>query len=109
MATADPRLGKCVGASVSGDAEAKLDKAALRRTPDISAVESGINVLQRASEYYQMPAWDYGGRAGLGALGKVEITYWAMDPAERTRMIRSWVDPDKTIILIDRPTILGIS
>jgi hypothetical protein len=58
-------------------------------------------LLHRASEYYQLPAWDYGGRTGMGDLGRVRITYWVADPAGRTsqNVLRSWVDPDKTILM----------
>jgi hypothetical protein len=58
-------------------------------------------ILHRASEYYELPEWDYGGRSGVGPLGKVKINYWVADPAGRSPndVIRNWVDPDKTIIM----------
>jgi len=66
--------------------------------------ESGqdqARLLHRASEYYQLPTWDYGGRSGVGELGQVKITYWVVDPAGRSSqdVLRSWVDPDKTILM----------
>jgi hypothetical protein len=63
--------------------------------------DSGPKVLHRASEYYQLPKWDYGARTGVGELGRVEITYWVADPARRSSqdVLRNWVDPDKTILM----------
>jgi hypothetical protein len=62
---------------------------------------SGTRLLHRASEYYQLPKWDYGGRAGIGELGKVKMTWWVADPAGRRSqdVVRNWVDPDKTILM----------
>jgi hypothetical protein len=58
-------------------------------------------ILHRASEYYQLPRWDYGARTGIADLGRVKITYWVADPAGRTSqdVLRNWVDPDKTILM----------
>ena len=58
-------------------------------------------ILHRASEYYELPQWDFGGRTGVGNLGRVKITYWVADPAGRSsqNVLRSWVDPDKTILM----------
>jgi len=58
-------------------------------------------ILHRASEYYQLPKWDYGARTGVGEIGRVKITYWVADPVGRTSqdVLRNWVDPDKTILL----------
>jgi hypothetical protein len=60
-----------------------------------------LKILHRASEYYELPRWDYGGRTGVGDLGRVKITYWVADPAGRSSqdVLRSWVDPDKTILM----------
>ena len=41
-------------------------------------------ILHRASEYYQLPKWDYGARTGIGELGRVKINYWVADPEGRT-------------------------
>ncbi len=62
---------------------------------------NGTRVLHRASEYYQMPKWDYGGRTGMGELGRVRITYWVTDPGGRSSQdpLRNWVDPEKTILM----------
>lgn len=61
----------------------------------------GTLILHRASEHYQLPTWDYGGRVGVGELGHVKITYWVADPRKRrsTDVLGNWVDPDKTIIM----------
>jgi hypothetical protein len=61
----------------------------------------GTRMLHRASEYYQLPQWDYGGRTGVGDLGKVKMTWWVADPAGRRHqdVVRNWVDPDKTILM----------
>jgi hypothetical protein len=58
-------------------------------------------ILHQASEYYQLPKWDYGGRTGIGELGKVKMTWWVADPAGRSAqsVVSNWVDPDKTILL----------
>jgi hypothetical protein len=61
----------------------------------------GSKILHRASEYYVLPTWDFGGRTGLANLGRVKITYWVADPAGRSSsdVLRNWVDPDKTILM----------
>jgi hypothetical protein len=61
----------------------------------------GTKILHRASEYYQLPKWDYGGRTGIGELGRVRITYWVADRGDRPSLdvLRNWVDPDKTILM----------
>jgi hypothetical protein len=58
-------------------------------------------ILHRASEYFQLPKWDYGARTGVGELGRVKINYWVADPANRPAqdVLRNWVDPDKTIVM----------
>lgn len=58
-------------------------------------------ILHRASEYFELPKWDYGGRAGIGEIGRVKITYWVVDPAghSATDVLRTWVDPEKTILM----------
>ncbi len=62
---------------------------------------NGQRILHRASEYYQMPKWDYSGRTGMGELGRIKITYWVADPGDRRSqdVLRNWVDPDKTILM----------
>jgi hypothetical protein len=42
-----------------------------------------VGILHRASEFYQLPQWNYGGRQGVGELGRVQINYWVADPAKR--------------------------
>lgn len=72
---------------------------------DAGDEEGGI--LHRASEYFDLPKWDFGGRVGEIELGKVKINYWVADPVGRTSkevrtsqdVLRNWVDPDKTIIM----------
>jgi hypothetical protein len=67
-----------------------------------AADESGrTKILHRNSEYYQLPQWDYGGRTGIGELGKVKMTWWVADPAGRRSqdVVRNWVDPDKIILM----------
>jgi hypothetical protein len=61
----------------------------------------GAKILHRASEYFQLPKWDFGSRAGVGELGRVKINYWVAEPGNRKPedVIRNWVDPDKTIIM----------
>ncbi len=61
----------------------------------------GTKILHRASEYYELPTWDYGGRIGTAELGRVKINYWVADPRKRrsTDVLGNWVDPDKTIIM----------
>jgi hypothetical protein len=62
---------------------------------------SGTKILHRASEFFQLPKWDYGGRVGVGDLGKVKYTWWVVDPASRRSedVVRNWVDPNKTILM----------
>jgi hypothetical protein len=73
--------------------------------PDVEDSKSdestGARILHRASEYYQLPKWDYGGRSGVGELGKVKMTWWVADPAGRRSqdVVRNWVDPEKTILM----------
>jgi hypothetical protein len=74
-------------------------------------VESdGTRILHRASEYYQLPQWDFGGRVGVADLGRVRINYWVADPNTRTKegvvkvrpwrdVLKNWVDPDKTVVM----------
>ena len=91
-------LKKPVGAVTQDDAgEAENGD----RGRDDGVGENNEKLLYRASEYYQMPRWDYGGRTGEGELGRVKINYWVADPAGRSSqgVLRSWVDPEKTILL----------
>jgi len=57
-------------------------------------------ILHRASENFKLGTWDFGGRVGVGELGQVKITYWVIDPADRSAndVLRNYVDPDKTVI-----------
>jgi hypothetical protein len=68
---------------------------------DTKVEKRETRILHRASEYYQLPEWDYGGRSGVGPLGQVKINYWVADPAGRSSndVVRNWVDPEKTIIM----------
>jgi hypothetical protein len=84
----------------------KPDEAVEMDFEELDLADGEINeprakILHRASEYYQLPKWDYGARTGLGDLGRVKITYWVADPAGRTSrdVLTNWVDPDKTIIM----------
>lgn len=63
--------------------------------------KTGTKILHRNSEYFQLPQWDFGGREGVGDLGRVKITYWVVDPVGRSSqgVLRNWVDPDKTILM----------
>lgn len=63
--------------------------------------EKPAKILHRASEYFELPQWDFGGRTGVGNLGRVKITYWVVDPAGRSSndVLRNWVDPNKTILM----------
>jgi hypothetical protein len=63
--------------------------------------DDSTRILHRASEHFQLPKWDFGGRVGVIELGKVKINYWVADPAGRSYqdVLRNWVDPDKTIIM----------
>ncbi len=58
-------------------------------------------ILHRASEFYELPKWDYGARTGVGELGRVKINYWVADPEGRPSqdVLRDWVDPEKTILM----------
>jgi hypothetical protein len=58
-------------------------------------------LLHRASEYYELGMWNYGGRIGMGPLGRVKIKYWVADPAGRTaqKALKNWIDPNKTILM----------
>ncbi len=81
------------------DADPRDDDA-----PDAGGGEGkrkATRILHRASEYFQLPTWDYGSRSGVGELGRVRITYWVVDPAGRQsqEVLRNWVDPDKTILM----------
>ena len=68
---------------------------------ETSKVRESTSIMHRASEYFQLPKWDYGSRTGVGELGRVKITYWVVNPAGRSSqdVLRSWVDPDKTILM----------
>jgi hypothetical protein len=68
---------------------------------DLKASPKGPKILHRASEYYQLPQWDYGARTGVGELGRVRITYWVVEPGGRSSndVLRNWVDPEKTILM----------
>lgn len=68
---------------------------------DRTASTQSAKILHRASEYYALGSWDFGGRTGVGDLGRVKITYWVADPARRSsqNVLKSWVDPDKTILM----------
>lgn len=70
-------------------------------TPEDAATPRAGRLLHRASEYYVLPTWDYGGRTGVGELGRVKITYWVAEPAGRSSndVLRNWVDPEKTILM----------
>jgi hypothetical protein len=65
------------------------------------SVDKPGKILHRASEYFELPQWDFGGRTGIGNLGRVRLNYWVADPANRSsqNVLRSWVDPDKTILM----------
>ncbi|MGH9894784.1 MAG: hypothetical protein ACREA0_22955, partial [bacterium] len=81
--------------------EADAENDAEETAQDDEAVTDGAKILHRASEYYQLPKWDLGGRTGVIDLGRVKITYWVIDPAGRPSLgvLKNWVDPDKTILL----------
>lgn len=66
-----------------------------------AAAEKPGKVLHRSSEYYELPQWDFGGRTGIGNLGRVKITYWVAQPDDRSPQdaLKSWVDPNKTILM----------
>jgi len=65
------------------------------------AEDRQARLLHRASEYYELPEWDYGARTGVGPIGGVTINYWVADPQGRSSndVLRNWADPDKTIVL----------
>ena len=78
---------------------------------DGGGAEERARILHRAAEVYELPEWDFGGRVGTIKLGRVSFNYWVADPKGRKSkegkskerkpqdVIRSWVDPDKTIIM----------
>jgi hypothetical protein len=74
--------------------------SALEDEGDVVEQKDG-KILHRASEYFQLPKWDYGARTGVGELGRVKLNYWVADPANRPAqdVLRNWVDPDKTILM----------
>lgn len=69
----------------------------------------GTRILHQAAEYFQLPEWDFGGRIGTVALGRVRFNYWVADPHARRpsdtavrsaeNVLSSWVDPNKTVIM----------
>jgi hypothetical protein len=67
----------------------------------MKSISDGAKILHRASEFYVLPSWDFGGRTGSADLGRVKITYWVADPGGRSSsdVLRNWVDPDKTILM----------
>jgi hypothetical protein len=81
--------------------EKSLDERAISFGDDSQINAESAKLLHRASEYFQLPRWDYGGRTGIGELGRVKINYWVVDPAGRTshNVLRNWVDPEKTILM----------
>lgn len=82
---------------VEGAADETIDSD----DPEEQVREVTGKILHRASEYYQLPKWDFGGRNGIGEIGRVKITYWVVDPDGRASsdVLRNWVDPDKTILM----------
>ncbi|HEX8068744.1 MAG TPA: hypothetical protein VF546_02255 [Pyrinomonadaceae bacterium] len=83
------------GASTDGEEDANVSEDG----PKVE--DEPAKILHRASEYYQLPRWDYGGRTGVGELGRVKITYWVVEPARRKSqdVLKNWVDPDKTLLM----------
>lgn len=76
----------------------------------VAGAGEGTRILHRASEYFDLPRWDFGGRSGVADLGRVKITYWVADPVRKTKagvtvvrewrdILRNWVDPDKTVLM----------
>jgi hypothetical protein len=106
-----PASSKAQDGTNDGDAESEGSEDGAKEK------RNGHGILHRASEYYQMPKWDYGGRSRVGELGRVKITYWVADPSFTRRrreadpktedpggrsspdVLRNWVDPDKTILM----------
>jgi hypothetical protein len=91
---------KSTGERIEDDAVIEDEEAATGEN-GVKANDEPTKILHRASEYYQLPRWDYGGRTGVGDIGRVKITYWVADPDGRTsqNVLRNWVDPDKTILM----------
>ena len=88
------------GAAEHADTADQID--AESETNEVEAKQKGkTKILHRSSEYFQLGDWDYGGRTGVGPLGKVKMTWWVADPAGRSpqTVISNWADPDKTILL----------
>jgi hypothetical protein len=88
------------GAADEGETDEQADAEA--EPSDAAAKRSGpTKILHRASEYYQLPQWDYGGRIGIGELGKVKMIWWVADPAGHAaqNVVSNWADPDKPILL----------
>jgi hypothetical protein len=78
------------------------DSEDISETEETAASDDvGSRILHRASEFYELPSWDFGARTGVRELGRVRINYWVAEPAGRTSqdVLRNWVDPDKTIVL----------
>ncbi len=92
---------KSSDASMEEVASAEDDEAVDLLEDSSKSSGERAKILHRASEYYEMPRWDYGGRTGVGDLGRVKITYWVAEPAGRSShdVLRSWGDPDKTILM----------
>jgi hypothetical protein len=86
---------------VDEESEITQEEGSVDRKNEESLDSQRPKMLHRASEYYQLPRWDYGARSGVGELGRVKITYWVADPAGRPSqdVLRNWVDPDKTILM----------
>jgi hypothetical protein len=87
--------------SLSNSAEANADDNLVADTSEAPSLNPDAKLLHRSSEFYELPEWDFGGRLGVGPLGRVKITYWVLEPAGRstTDALRSFVDPDKTILM----------
>lgn len=92
---------KSSGTKVEEVASVEDDEAIDLFEDDSKSSGERAKILHHASEYYELPRWDYGGRTGVGDLGRVKIAYWVADPAGRSShdVLRSWVDPDKTILM----------
>ncbi|HXA16714.1 MAG TPA: hypothetical protein VN380_06975 [Thermoanaerobaculia bacterium] len=93
-------------ASLKGDVPQADETGALPNydptaTSVIEPQTAASKILHRASEYFELPSWDFGGRTGAANLGRVKITYWVADPDNRSAhdVLRNWVDPDKTILM----------
>ncbi|NJL71535.1 MAG: hypothetical protein HC888_07905 [Candidatus Competibacteraceae bacterium] len=89
------RYGRTIRGTVNS-----LNRAYHQTLSPPSGKQPKTRILHRMSSIYCMGEWEYGGRTGVADLGQARITYWVIDPADRSanEAIKNFVDPSKSIL-----------